>query len=83
MLTPDLPLPELPRLEVGGLMEAVHYSAPSSVSYNGFLFKTGSMARPITERKTKEGRHTQTRTHANPRSVCFEVCLTRLFVWRA
>ncbi|XP_062329835.1 arf-GAP with Rho-GAP domain, ANK repeat and PH domain-containing protein 1-like isoform X1 [Osmerus eperlanus] len=45
---------ELPRLEVIGLMEAVHYSAPSSVSCNGFLFKTGSMARPITERKAKE-----------------------------
>ncbi|KAM4628043.1 arf-GAP with Rho-GAP domain, ANK repeat and PH domain-containing protein 1 [Polymixia lowei] len=45
---------ELPRSEVGGGMEAVHYSAPPSVSHNGFLFKTGSMARAITERKARE-----------------------------
>uniref|UniRef100_UPI003AAFFC3D arf-GAP with Rho-GAP domain, ANK repeat and PH domain-containing protein 1 isoform X1 n=2 Tax=Centroberyx gerrardi TaxID=166262 RepID=UPI003AAFFC3D len=45
---------ELPRSEVGGAMEAVHYSAPPSVSYNGFLFKTASMARAITERKARE-----------------------------
>ncbi|KAA8593973.1 hypothetical protein FQN60_004807 [Etheostoma spectabile] len=35
-------------------MEAVHYSPPPCVSYNGFLFKTASMARAITERKAKE-----------------------------
>ncbi|KAM9358599.1 arf-GAP with Rho-GAP domain, ANK repeat and PH domain-containing protein 1 [Symphorus nematophorus] len=45
---------ELPRSEVGGAMEAVHYSAPSCVSHNGFLFKTASMARAVTERKAKE-----------------------------
>uniref|UniRef100_A0A667ZXE6 ArfGAP with RhoGAP domain, ankyrin repeat and PH domain 1 n=1 Tax=Myripristis murdjan TaxID=586833 RepID=A0A667ZXE6_9TELE len=44
---------ELPRSEVGGAMEAVHYSAPPSVSYNGFLFKTGSMQRPP-ESKARE-----------------------------
>ncbi|KAM7413168.1 hypothetical protein PAMA_020512 [Pampus argenteus] len=43
---------ELPRSEV--VMEAVHYSPPPCVSHNGFLFKTASMARAITERKTKE-----------------------------
>uniref|UniRef100_A0A8C9YQI3 ArfGAP with RhoGAP domain, ankyrin repeat and PH domain 1 n=1 Tax=Sander lucioperca TaxID=283035 RepID=A0A8C9YQI3_SANLU len=45
---------ELPRSEVGGGMEAVHYSPPPCVSYNGFLFKTASMARAITERKARE-----------------------------
>ncbi|KAL2096270.1 hypothetical protein ACEWY4_008418 [Coilia grayii] len=45
---------ELPRLEVESHMETVHYMAPPSVTHNGFLFKTASMARPITERKTKE-----------------------------
>ncbi|KAM9853502.1 arf-GAP with Rho-GAP domain, ANK repeat and PH domain-containing protein 1 [Aulostomus maculatus] len=45
---------ELPRLEVGGKMEAIHYSAPTCVSHNGFLFKTGSMARAVTERKARE-----------------------------
>ncbi|KAM7399346.1 hypothetical protein PAMP_018624 [Pampus punctatissimus] len=43
---------EQPRSEV--VMEAVHYSPPPCVSHNGFLFKTASMARAITERKTKE-----------------------------
>ncbi|XP_044058847.1 arf-GAP with Rho-GAP domain, ANK repeat and PH domain-containing protein 1-like isoform X5 [Siniperca chuatsi] len=45
---------ELPRSEVGGAMEAVHYSAPPCVSHNGFLFKTASMARAVTERKARE-----------------------------
>ncbi|XP_041918872.1 arf-GAP with Rho-GAP domain, ANK repeat and PH domain-containing protein 1-like isoform X4 [Alosa sapidissima] len=45
---------EIPRLEVGGHMDTVHYMAPPSITHNGFLFKTGSMARPITERKAKE-----------------------------
>uniref|UniRef100_A0A3B4YA77 ArfGAP with RhoGAP domain, ankyrin repeat and PH domain 1 n=2 Tax=Seriola lalandi dorsalis TaxID=1841481 RepID=A0A3B4YA77_SERLL len=45
---------ELPRSEIGGAMEAVHYSAPPCVSHNGFLFKTASMARAITERKARE-----------------------------
>lgn len=46
---------ELPRLEVGMAMKPVHYSAPPCVSHNGFLFKTASMARAITERKAREG----------------------------
>ncbi|XP_049582676.1 arf-GAP with Rho-GAP domain, ANK repeat and PH domain-containing protein 1 isoform X3 [Syngnathus scovelli] len=45
---------DLPRLEVEGGMEEVHFSAPTSVYHNGFLFKTGSMARPIIERKARE-----------------------------
>uniref|UniRef100_A0A665U0Q2 ArfGAP with RhoGAP domain, ankyrin repeat and PH domain 1 n=2 Tax=Echeneis naucrates TaxID=173247 RepID=A0A665U0Q2_ECHNA len=45
---------ELPRLEIGGAMETEHYSAPTSVSHNGFLFKTASMARAVTERKGRE-----------------------------
>nr|XP_046244713.1 arf-GAP with Rho-GAP domain, ANK repeat and PH domain-containing protein 1-like isoform X2 [Scatophagus argus] len=45
---------ELPRSEVVGTMETRHYSPPSCVSHNGFLFKTGSMARAITERKARE-----------------------------
>ncbi|XP_059186981.1 arf-GAP with Rho-GAP domain, ANK repeat and PH domain-containing protein 1-like [Centropristis striata] len=45
---------ELPRSEVVGGMEAVHYSAPPCVSHNSFLFKTASMGRAITERKTRE-----------------------------
>lgn len=36
-------------------MDPVHYSAPTCVSHNGFLFKTASMARAITERKAREG----------------------------
>ncbi|XP_070761411.1 arf-GAP with Rho-GAP domain, ANK repeat and PH domain-containing protein 1 isoform X2 [Enoplosus armatus] len=45
---------ELPRSEVGGAMQTIHYSAPPCVSHNGFLFKTASMARAITERKARE-----------------------------
>ncbi|KAL0973489.1 hypothetical protein UPYG_G00204620, partial [Umbra pygmaea] len=45
---------ELPRLEVVGLMEPQHYSPQHSVTHNGFLYKTASMARHITERKAKE-----------------------------
>ncbi|XP_034461305.1 arf-GAP with Rho-GAP domain, ANK repeat and PH domain-containing protein 1-like isoform X3 [Hippoglossus hippoglossus] len=45
---------ELPQSHVDGAMEAVHYSAPPCVSHNGFLFKTASMARAISERKGKE-----------------------------
>uniref|UniRef100_A0A669EET3 ArfGAP with RhoGAP domain, ankyrin repeat and PH domain 1 n=1 Tax=Oreochromis niloticus TaxID=8128 RepID=A0A669EET3_ORENI len=35
-------------------MDPEPYPLPPSVSHNGFLFKTGSMARPVTERKAKE-----------------------------
>ncbi|KAF7666046.1 hypothetical protein LDENG_00118330 [Lucifuga dentata] len=45
---------ELPRSEVGVVMETSPYVDPHSVSHNGFLFKTASMARAITERKARE-----------------------------
>ncbi|KTG44030.1 hypothetical protein cypCar_00033595, partial [Cyprinus carpio] len=45
---------ELPRSEVKVSIDRVHYMAPPSVTHNGFLFKTASMARPITEKKGKE-----------------------------
>lgn len=46
---------ELPRSEVGQNMETEPYLPPPCVSHNGFLFKTASMARAITERKAREG----------------------------
>ncbi|KAK5929221.1 hypothetical protein CgunFtcFv8_010470 [Champsocephalus gunnari] len=45
---------ELPRSEPGGGMDPRHYLPAPCVSHNGFLFKTASMARAITERKAKE-----------------------------
>lgn len=45
---------ELPRSEVKVNFDTVHYMAPPSITHNGFLFKTASMARPITEKKGKE-----------------------------
>ncbi|XP_061775109.1 arf-GAP with Rho-GAP domain, ANK repeat and PH domain-containing protein 1-like isoform X1 [Nerophis ophidion] len=45
---------ELPCSEVEAGMEEVQFSAPTCVYHNGFLFKTGSMARAITERKARE-----------------------------
>ncbi|XP_047247047.1 arf-GAP with Rho-GAP domain, ANK repeat and PH domain-containing protein 1-like isoform X4 [Girardinichthys multiradiatus] len=45
---------ELPQLQVEGGMDLEHYQPPPSVSYNGFLFKTASMGRAVTERKVKE-----------------------------
>lgn len=43
-------------------MDPEPYPLPPSVSHNGFLFKTGSMARPVTERKAKEGKHKHSTT---------------------
>ncbi|KAG7480217.1 arf-GAP with Rho-GAP domain, ANK repeat and PH domain-containing protein 1 isoform X1 [Solea senegalensis] len=45
---------DLPQSDVVRVMEAKHYSPPPSVSHNGFLYKTASMARAVTERKGKE-----------------------------
>ncbi|XP_051814276.1 arf-GAP with Rho-GAP domain, ANK repeat and PH domain-containing protein 1 isoform X1 [Acanthochromis polyacanthus] len=45
---------ELPRSEVSEAMDPVSYQPPPCVSHNGFLFKTASMARAVTERKAKE-----------------------------
>ncbi|XP_056185472.1 arf-GAP with Rho-GAP domain, ANK repeat and PH domain-containing protein 1 isoform X4 [Falco biarmicus] len=45
---------EMPRLEVGG-SEEKPYSVPlPSVTHNGFLYKTPSMAKPVSERKGLE-----------------------------
>lgn len=46
---------ESPRSEVAISMSTVHYSTLPSVSLNGFLFKTGSMTRVVTDRKGREG----------------------------
>lgn len=47
---------ETPRLEVGISQEKA-YSVPlPSVTHNGFLYKTPSMAKPLGERKGTEGR---------------------------
>ncbi|XP_072317922.1 arf-GAP with Rho-GAP domain, ANK repeat and PH domain-containing protein 1 [Eucyclogobius newberryi] len=45
---------ELPRSEVDDCIHAMPYSPPSTVCLNGFLFKTASMTRPVTDRKVKE-----------------------------
>ncbi|XP_076850546.1 arf-GAP with Rho-GAP domain, ANK repeat and PH domain-containing protein 1-like isoform X2 [Brachyhypopomus gauderio] len=45
---------EIPRSETKVAMHPEHYVPPPSITHNGFLFKTASMARPITERKNKE-----------------------------
>ncbi|KAM4742821.1 arf-GAP with Rho-GAP domain, ANK repeat and PH domain-containing protein 1 isoform 2-T2 [Anableps anableps] len=45
---------ELPQLQMEGDMDLKHYQPPPCVSYNGFLFKTASMGRAVTERKVKE-----------------------------
>ncbi|XP_030632660.1 arf-GAP with Rho-GAP domain, ANK repeat and PH domain-containing protein 1 [Chanos chanos] len=45
---------EIPRSEFRVPIDTVHYMAPPSITHNGFLFKTASMGRPITERKAKE-----------------------------
>ncbi|XP_051520901.1 arf-GAP with Rho-GAP domain, ANK repeat and PH domain-containing protein 1-like isoform X2 [Myxocyprinus asiaticus] len=45
---------ELPNSELKVAIDTMHYMAPPSITHNGFLFKTASMARPITEKKGKE-----------------------------
>lgn len=45
---------ELPRSEVVQVTDTMPYSAPSSVCLNGFLFKTASMTRAVTDRKARE-----------------------------
>ncbi|XP_077467377.1 arfGAP with RhoGAP domain, ankyrin repeat and PH domain 1 isoform X1 [Stigmatopora argus] len=45
---------DLPRSEVDDAMEEVQFPSPTCVYHNGFLFKTGSMARAIAERKARE-----------------------------
>lgn len=45
---------ELPRIVVGVFTDTMPYSAPTTVCLNGFLFKTASMTRVVTDRKAKE-----------------------------
>ncbi|KAM6094430.1 arf-GAP with Rho-GAP domain, ANK repeat and PH domain-containing protein 1 isoform 3-T4 [Chlamydotis macqueenii] len=45
---------ETPRLEVGGGEEKPYLVPPPSVTHNGFLYKTPSMAKPVGERKGLE-----------------------------
>jgi hypothetical protein len=60
-------------------METVHYAPSPSVSHNGFLYKTGSMARAIAEKKGRDGelipytqaeRHTCTRRPKDTYTHC-------------
>ncbi|XP_013863478.1 arf-GAP with Rho-GAP domain, ANK repeat and PH domain-containing protein 1 [Austrofundulus limnaeus] len=45
---------ELPQLQVDSAMDLEPYQPLPCVSYNGFLSKTASMTRAVTERKSKE-----------------------------
>ncbi|GCC19933.1 hypothetical protein chiPu_0021207, partial [Chiloscyllium punctatum] len=42
-----------PRLELG-YFDRQYYIAPPSITHNGFLYKTASMGKPITEKKSRE-----------------------------
>ncbi|XP_038673920.1 arf-GAP with Rho-GAP domain, ANK repeat and PH domain-containing protein 1 isoform X3 [Scyliorhinus canicula] len=44
---------EAPRLDLGHF-DKHYYVAPQSITHNGFLYKTASMGKPITEKKSKE-----------------------------
>ncbi|XP_051881641.1 arf-GAP with Rho-GAP domain, ANK repeat and PH domain-containing protein 1-like isoform X2 [Pristis pectinata] len=44
---------ETPRLELSNI-DKQYYVAPQSITHNGFLYKTASVGKPITERKSKE-----------------------------
>ncbi|KAG8453192.1 hypothetical protein GDO86_004854 [Hymenochirus boettgeri] len=45
---------EIPRLDLGTNVEKQFYVVRPNITYNGFLYKTSSMSRPVTERKAKE-----------------------------
>lgn len=49
-------LAEPPRLEMVGSEEKPYSVHLPSITHNGFLYKTPSMAKPISERKGPEGR---------------------------
>lgn len=57
-------------------MDPEPYPLPPSVSHNGFLFKTASMARPVTERKAKEGKHTLQQQHLPQEERIVKVIIT-------
>uniref|UniRef100_UPI00398EF4A6 arf-GAP with Rho-GAP domain, ANK repeat and PH domain-containing protein 1 n=1 Tax=Pristiophorus japonicus TaxID=55135 RepID=UPI00398EF4A6 len=44
---------ETPRLDLG-YMDKHYYVAPQSITHNGFLYKTASVSKPITDKKAKE-----------------------------
>ncbi|XP_059502842.1 arf-GAP with Rho-GAP domain, ANK repeat and PH domain-containing protein 1 isoform X2 [Stegostoma tigrinum] len=44
---------ETPRLELG-YFDRQYYVAPPSITHNGYLYKTASMGKPVTERKSRE-----------------------------
>ncbi|XP_053312586.1 arf-GAP with Rho-GAP domain, ANK repeat and PH domain-containing protein 1 [Spea bombifrons] len=45
---------EIPRLDLGGNMEKNYYVTHQSITHNGYLYKTSSMTKLVTERKAKE-----------------------------
>ncbi|XP_071989888.1 arf-GAP with Rho-GAP domain, ANK repeat and PH domain-containing protein 1 isoform X2 [Engystomops pustulosus] len=45
---------EIPRLDLGSNLEKQYYIMHRSITHNGYLYKTSSMTRPITDRKSKE-----------------------------
>lgn len=45
---------EIPRLELGTNIEKEYYVVRPNITHNGFLYKTSSMNRLVTERKAKE-----------------------------
>ncbi|XP_041438699.1 arf-GAP with Rho-GAP domain, ANK repeat and PH domain-containing protein 1 isoform X2 [Xenopus laevis] len=45
---------EIPRLELGTNIEKEYYVVRPNITHNGFLYKTSSMTRLVTERKSKE-----------------------------
>ncbi|KAM4796199.1 LOW QUALITY PROTEIN: arf-GAP with Rho-GAP domain, ANK repeat and PH domain-containing protein 1 [Rhinophrynus dorsalis] len=45
---------EIPRLEQGGTVESRFSVIHPNITYNGFLYKTSSVSKPITERKARE-----------------------------
>ncbi|KAM5181387.1 arf-GAP with Rho-GAP domain, ANK repeat and PH domain-containing protein 1 isoform 2-T2 [Mantella aurantiaca] len=45
---------ETPRLDLGANLEKQYYIMHHSITHNGYLYKTSSMAKPVTDRKSKE-----------------------------
>lgn len=45
---------EIPRLDLGFTLEYPHPSMHHSITHNGYLYKTSSMTRVVTDRKAKE-----------------------------
>ncbi|KAM4702268.1 arf-GAP with Rho-GAP domain, ANK repeat and PH domain-containing protein 1 isoform 2-T4 [Discoglossus pictus] len=45
---------EIPRLDFGNNMERQYYVTRPSITHNGFLYKTSSMTKPVSEKKAKE-----------------------------